>query len=446
MSQPIAPQINYKGESQSANPKYRFLRIPMNNLTGSSFTVAGTTSQLIEFKLPNAVYNLAQSFLSYQISVPAQGAGVAGWIHEDCLEVATNAYFGTAGGLDLCNLNYVNRYTKVARKMKTKFTDFVSNDISSQLYPCNSAIAGNFVGVGASTVNFTEPRYLRASAGGTEGRNLVLVSTRSFPLKGIVDTIFSMDKDLYIPTDMYVRFTAGVGNQIAFGSTTNTDPTATPTAAAGNITVQNVFLFLAVEQNQLIVESVMNKVLTSGLKLNVSYTTAFRNSSTGTVANIQVPLSQQYGKRLKRMLHTVWNPTESANTSMDCSNVNGSKVTAYNTFLDQRQLQDFQLLTANSSATALNQDDWRENSKYCKDSAIQNRTVYQLNWFHCDQFYEPSAAQFSGIPEDNLDDGLTMDSPKLWAFQATTAADCVHYDFATFVRSIQIDRTGVLFV
>jgi hypothetical protein len=207
-----------------------------------------------------------------------------------------------------------------------------------------------------------------------------------------------------------------------------------------------VFLFLAVEQNQLIVDSVINKVLTQGLKLNMPYTTAFRNGSTGTVANIQIPLSQQYGRKLKRVLNTVWDPTESANTAMDCSNVAGSKITSYNTYLDQRQLQDYPLLTAAPSATAINADDWRENHKYCENSVIQNRAVYQLSWFHCDQFYEPGIAEKLGVPEDNLDDGLPMDAPKLYALQATTAAACTHYTFATFVRSIQIDRTGVNYV
>ena len=246
MSQ-IAPQINYKPESQSANPKYRFLRVPLNNLTGSSFTLTATSSQVIEFKLPNAVYNLSQSFIQYEVAMASQGAGNYGWAYADTLDLATNAYFGTAGGLDLCNLNYVNRYVKIARKMKTRFSEMMANDTTSQLRPCLTTAPSNYypvTGVSANigTAGFVETQYLEPPSAAATAKSYY----RQFPLKGIVDTIFALDKDLYIPTDMYVRFTAGTGNQIVFLSS---DATAPPTGAgsvAGNITINSCYLWLAV--------------------------------------------------------------------------------------------------------------------------------------------------------------------------------------------------------
>ena len=461
MSHPYVHQLSYKPVEPSANPRYRYLRIPMNNVTGSGFPVTTGASQLVEFRLPSCVYNLAQSSVGYQLSFPAQGANLVSWSFEDCFDLATNAYFGTAGGLDLCNLNYVNRYTKIARKMKTKVGGFISTDSTSQLAPCNVAATANFYPVATgpsggtgSSVNNIESKYIQTSV-----VNTATVRSRLFPLNGIVDTIFSVDKDLYIPTDMYIRFTAGVGSQMGFQSAAVNDPSTAPAAlsgATGTITVANMYLFLAVEQNQLIIDSVMSQVLSGGLKLNIPYTTAFRNATNGPVANIQIPLTQQYGKRLKRMLHTVWSAIEASNTALDCNNWNGNKIISYNTFMDQRQLQDFQLSTADVSATAVNGDDWRENKKYIQDSVIFNRQVYGANWFHCDQFYETQP--HLGADESQSDDGLVMDSPKLWMMQAImnnsvpgpagvgfiTAYN--HYNFATFVRSIEINRTGVQFV
>ncbi len=443
MTTTIPTQIDYKDVAPSATPKYRFLRIPLNNLTGSTFQVGPTTSQLMEFKLPNTVYNLAQSYVSYQLSIPTSGATFANWVHDDCLDVATTAYFGSAAGPDLCNLQYVNRYTKIVRKMKTSLQDFLSKDISSQLHTCNSAATANLVAAsGASaTTNYTEPQYIRSAALDT-----AVTATRKFNLNGIKDTIFSVDKDLYIPSEMYVRFTCGVGNQIAFASTNIADPTAGAAAIAVPITVQQTYLWLAVEQNQLIIDSVMNKVLTTGLKMNVPYTTAWRTSSTGTIANIQIPINQQYGRKLKRMLHTVWNATESSNTALDCANRDGAKkITLYNTFMDNKQMQDFQLSTAASDTTGLYEDDWRENRKYCKGSVIQNRAMYNLNWFHCDSWVEPSKNYFDD--DSNEDDGLPMNTPRLWQIQATTAnANLTHYNFGTFIRQVVIDRSGANFV
>lgn len=441
----IAPQINYKSVEPSANPKYRFLRVPLNNITGSQITVGATTSQLLEWKLPNAVYNLAQSYIGYSVGIVSQGATPNyGNIHADCLEIATNAYFGTAGGLDLCNLNYVNRYTKVWRKARTPFSEYISNDASSQLAPCNELKGVNTIGGGGvPLVNYLEPKYLDIKDAG------VLNVNRMFPLKGIIDTIFSIDKDLYFPTDMYVRLTAGVGNQIAFHATAN--PATAPTTAAlvGDVTIKNIYLYLAVEQNDLIVQSVMNKVLTSGLKLTIPYTTAFRNTVGSGAANVQISLTQQYGRKLKRMINTFWNITENGYTAMDCLN-SATKISTYNTFLDQRQLQDYPLSCATPVTTAIADTDlnsiagdWRENKVHCKDSAILNRDVYQLNWFHCDQFYQPDA---KGIDDSQNDDGLLMDAPKLYSFQGTAAAAATHYAFATFVRQVMVDRNGVQFV
>lgn len=443
--QSVAPQINYKTVEPSANPKYRFLRIPLNNITGSSVNIGVSSSQLLEWKLPNTVYNLAQSYIGYSVCLPGQGLTPNfGHIHADCLEIATNAYFGTAGGLDICNLNYVNRYTKVWRKAKTPFSEYISNDPSSQLAPCNAtAGASNPLGIGTSTVSYLEPKYLDISADTAE-----LNVNRMFPMKGIVDTIFSVDKDVYFPIDMYVRLTAGVGNQIAFR-----DVTAAPTTSVAmttDVTIKNCYLFLAVEQNDLIVQSVMNKVLTTGLKLTIPYTTAFRNSVAIGAANVQLSLTQQYGRKLKRVINTFWDPTESARTAMDCYNTGGVKISAYNTFLDQRQLQDYQLSCAAPTAVTVTDalpnsiaGDWRENKVHCQGSAIVNRAVYQLNWFHCDQFYQPD---IKGVDDSQFDDGLLMDSPKLYSFQGTAAAAATHYAFATFVRQVMVDRNGVSFV
>ena len=444
MTTTIASQIDYKHVEPSANPKYRFIRLPMNNLPGSSIQIGPTTSQLIEFKLPNTVYNLAQSYLSYQLNIPGV-AGVFNWSFEDCFDLATNAYFGSAGGLDLCNLNYVNRYTKIVRKMKTSVTDFLTRDITSQLYSSSQqpTIANLIPSTGVQGPSVTEPTYSQTTAAANNA--LVASTSRWFSLAGIKDTIFSIDKDLYIPTDMYVRFTAGVGNQMTFTSPANTTPQTGSAALAQNITIQNIYLHLAVEQNELICDSIRNKVNTTGLKLTVPYTTAFRNSSTGTIANIQIPLTQQYGRKLKRMVHTVWNATESGSTALDCVNTTQAKMQLYNTYMDSKQLQDYQLSTADASATAINEDDWRENQKYCKGSVIQNRKMYQTNWFHCDSWVEPSAHYFSD--DSNEDDGLPMEAPRLWQMQAVTAnGNWTHYDFATFVRHVLIDRNGPNFV
>ena len=446
-------QLNYKPVSE-ANPKYRFLRLPLNQ-GASSYTISSTGSQLLEFKLPNSVYNLAQSMIGYTVTVPDPAAPRFNWIAEDTFEICTNAYFGTASGLDLCNLNNVSKYVKVARKNKTIFDNYVSNDSTSSLYPSNALSAANFYPVGNSNVagvvtgvvNYIEPKYLSVGTVGTcavppaTGTGAI-TRARLFPLSGLVDTVFSVDKDLYIPTDMYARFTAGPSNLYTFTSTSNADPTAgTPAATAGNVTISSIFLYLAIETNELIVQSVMSKVLTEGLRLNIPYTVGFRNTSSGTSANISLPLTNQYGQKLKQITNTVWHGTESANTALDCNNYNGVKIQNYVTYINSRQLQD-SLIVCNN-AIGENYDDWRENRRFLRGSTIINRFNYAQNWSHIDRFYEDNKG--SVIQEDNRVDGIDMSQPVLYQLQATTTSNpFVHYTFATFNRAIGIDKTGII--
>lgn len=447
-------QLNYKPVHE-ANPKYRFLRLPLNNINGSSVTLTGGQSQLLEFKLPTSVYNLSQSFLGYTISTPAENAA---WVQEDAFEIASNVYFGNASGLDVCNLPFANKYTKISRKIKTKFQDFISNDVISGLSPSNlltgtNAIAspptnvypvsGQNVGNSiAGVVNYIEPKYLRVSAAAT-----IQTVTRLYPLHGITDTIFAVDKDLYVPTDMYARFNIGPNFNFSYSSTLGSSPVTGAAVLAGAVTIGNVYLYLAVETNQLIIDSVINKVNSGGLKLNVPYTVGFRNTqSSGTSFNVNLSLTSQYGKSLRQIMHTVWGNESTANAMLDSGNYNGTKITSYNTFLNSRQLQDSKVCCLNTlNGISANYDDWRENKRFVAGSVILNKDVYGQNWFHLDRFFENNIG--TTIPDDNRLDGYDLTKGTvLWQLQANTVdSTWYHYTFATFNREVIIDSQGIRF-
>lgn len=370
---------------------------------------------------------------------------------EDTFDIATNVYYGNASGLDLANLNYTNKYVKIARKINTKFSDFISSDKLNCLYPSNSSAAANQYPVNNQSdpagfdgvVNYIEPAYLSIST----AVNTVLTRARQFPLGALTNTVFALDKDLYIPTDMYIRITAGPGNTFCFVSASDANPSTSAAGVTGNITISNVYLYLAVETNQLIIDSLMTKVSQQGLKLNIPYTIGFRNSSTGTVANISVPLTSQYGKYLKQILTLVFNGVESANTALDCGNFNGTKIVSYNTYINNKPLQDNKINVIKDDALGIpaNIDDYRENQRFIKGSVYYNREMYAQNWFHLDKFYEDD--DNSNIPEENRQDGINMATgPILWQLQATTVdAPWSHYQFATFNRDVVIDQLGFRF-
>lgn len=439
----LGPQINYKTVENRADPSYRFLRLNMSNKTGSKIEIQPGSSDMIEFILPSGtVYNLSESYISYQVNVTAQTHYT--FLHEDCLDIGQNVFFGPAGGSDLCNLSYINKFTKIVTKMKTPINEFLSRDNKSQLYPCNSLNTANIypvTGIASSrgTTSYIEPQYLQVSADAT-----AIAGNRFYKLSNIKDTIFSVNKDLYFGnTDMYLRLSTANGNAITWWDATAATPASANGALANDITISSIFLHLAVETNDLIKESVINKVMTVGLPLQIPYTQAFRNPSTTASANIQLNLTRQYGSKLKSIVHTVWNTSQTSGATVnDCHNFNGAKIQDYNTFLDNRQLQDSKVSCL--IATVPIPDDWKENQKHCVGSCILNNKVYQLNWFHCDKFTEKN--HLISLPDENVDDGLPMNTSRLYQFQSTTAGNALeHITFVTFSRPITIKQNGIEF-
>ena len=407
-----ASQIDYSLRTEYS-PVYKFLRVPLNLPTSSTINISDSAIRL-EFKLPSTrVYNLNKSMIGYNLNVPAQGVGSVIYSHEDVFTLGSEVFFGTAGGTDLCNLHYANNYTKISTKQNTKIDDFLSADNSSQLYPCNeistsNAIAGPTAQTG--TVSFTEPNYLSQVPDNTELDKYV-----QFPLSNLTKTIFAYDKDLHFGNEMYIRIQTCFVNKMVFQAASPNAPQSVPLPAGtpplpliSKATINNVYLYLAVEQNDIINASIMDKFARNEFKINMPYTVGFLNTSNSAIANINIQITKQYGKRLLQIVHSVFNANNTGVNAYDCCNNNAvQKLLTYRTNLDSTYLQDYPLKCTPSGLVKgiMGNDDWYlSNQKFCKGTAILNRDVYSKNWFHMDRFYEEN----DDISSDNLDVGLLL--------------------------------------
>ncbi len=477
----VKPEVTRLRSVHTVAPKYRYRRIALNNITGNSITVDANASQLLELKLPNTVYNLSKSIVSWEEDYPAIAANYT-FSHEDVFSLGgQNTYFGTGGGLDICNLNNASNYVKIRRPIDTPLKKLMSHDFLNGLYPSNKPKTGADVAVAnlqatpyaAQTTNpynvaasatsydaitsYTEHRKLHVSqdAAGAQAAtlNVKMSRFRQFQLDNIRDTVFALDKDLYFGNEMYIRFTCPPNAKFGFQSTSASAPglpANTPLNLSAALTVKNIYLYLAVEQQPDIISGIISKFNSGTLSLQIPYTVCFKNSTTGGAgsANVQIQVNRQYGKKLKRVMHTVWNPTESANTAYDCDNWNGMKVNSYRTLLDSQPLQDFILSCAQpdiNGGTIFGHDDWRENKKYCEDSSILNGGVYQHSFFHIDQFYENN--KDTTVPEENLDVGLPMMDgnvalTRLWQFEGTQTGNLTHLTYMTFLRDLHCTPAG----
>lgn len=472
------PQTDYKMRDVYA-PIYKHVRVTPVAPASSSIGISPTSSTMLEFKLPTLVYNLARSYISYSLNVPGQQAqDERVMTFEDVIELASSVQFGVPGGINLVDLQYAQNYTKIARKIDTKMEDYLSNDDMSGLYKSNQLSSANVYpvqylgGPGAvltydSKDNYLGPKYIQAgpapTAGGgasppeATGQTHRLDRYRQFPLSAYSGTMLADDRDFYSPVEMRLAFNVGVGDKVAFISTDAAAPatgaksvpdlaTSTTSTAGKGVTFNNIVLYLCVEKNKEVSDSIIQEYLGNRLKYRIPYTTAFRavGAPAGQQTNIQITLSTMYGKRLKRILHTVWNPQEKHHLAYDCNNWDGAKIASYQTSLDNLNLQDRILSCKRPSGLLVNEDDWLENKKFLdKRSSYVSKEMYALNWFHIDQFFEPHDKD-SQIPEANLDEGVPMDTSRTWQFSGLTGGlgGAIHYTYAEFSRDVLITNAG----
>lgn len=99
MSDSLAPQTNYR-DVKMAVPRYRYARIPLNNLSSASVSLNPTSTTLLEWRLPaSTVFNLSRSYISYQWSIPALASNYGVAFADGC-DFRT-MYFGNGSGLGI---------------------------------------------------------------------------------------------------------------------------------------------------------------------------------------------------------------------------------------------------------------------------------------------------------------------------------------------------------
>jgi hypothetical protein len=99
MSDHLAKQIMYK-DSTMRVPRYRYARIPLNNIPSGTVTVSPTSLTLLEWKVAaSTCINLSRSFISSTWTVPAL-ANNYGYTYENGCPFRT-AYYGNGSGLGI---------------------------------------------------------------------------------------------------------------------------------------------------------------------------------------------------------------------------------------------------------------------------------------------------------------------------------------------------------
>ncbi len=441
----IKSELDYKKVDVSY-PEYRISKILPQN--GSQLvTITGGGGQASVFEIPANVFNLAQSKLSFTMTPASAGAGVANWLPKDTLSMIQAVQLYTRAGVYLCDLQYANTYSNLVTPIETKLEDFleyplggttaVESQVSRGLRRSNALGSSSTKTVASpcalrpdatsARVNYTEKQYCEPGTLATADPALSF----QIPLDQFKQSILACNKDLYVGESLILRITWSAVNRIGFTSTDVTDPSAGAAALANDVAISNLALFLAVEQNQAIKSGLMSKV-SSGFSMMIPYIHGYKTNLNGANQNVSLRFNRGHGQRLLKVVHSLYNNTETTNTCYDHDNKADAKVSSYYTSLNNNRNQEF-----NVDTSAF--EDYLLQEKHLKGSVIQDCEMYQYNWFHMDNWSPMGSDPFN----DKV--GLSLDVEQKWDMIATTAnAQHNHYSFAICQRELSVSPAGIM--
>lgn len=443
--------------------------IPLTGLASNSITLTGSTSQNLLFQLPDSVYNLSKSTITYNYQVVAPASTYFN-AYEDLLglEIAQTLTFYPNQGTNIVSLTNPALYGKVIPKLDTRQSKYFASDDTTGLHLPNGSVnplpvawtlpAGNSYSLpAAATYNATsvnQPTYLRVPPTGTAVAATYNVSP-VIPLGQLTGTIFALKHEQYFGGQMNLNIATAPTTNFGFTTTAIYTGSGAPAGAAALpnnqvITLSGVYLNLAVQDDLSLSGYVIEMFRSGKLSYQVPYVTTTNTVLNGTgQLSSNIPLSSAFGRKLKRVVNSVVLSSPPVGGQFDISNPSGSKFTWFGTSMNSNQLQrktQNNCVIASTANPSNVLDDYRENKRFLEDSCLQDAMAYQYNWFHCDSFSDRSNIPWS-LSSDQIDEGLVLGlGNSNYQFTAYTTAALSVWSFIETVREVAITEQGPVWV
>lgn len=456
MDSKVSVELDYKKETFIA-PDYRLSKL-LPQSGGQTVAITTTGGQETIFELPQKAFNLSRSHITF-IVTPIAGAQFT-WMFTDCFTPFRQLQLYTRSGIYLCDLNEVSNYTKVVWKPETKIEDFLEYDYvgNNTVYPgragrylcrnntLNTSVTktlplpfGGRHDATVSDLNYTEPKYLEPGTTATPDP----VFNVSIPLSAFKNTILSLNHDLLMNEIIILRIVWQATTRMAFNGTSTTDPTAGAGAFAGNINISGLAMFLAVDKNVEVSNSLQSQIASpTGLQVLIPYVYTYKfNSSNASSHSTSYRFNRGHGRKLLKVYTSAFNNTETTNVAYDCSNVGTAKINQFYTMLDNERLQEYNLATATF-------DDYSMLRPKLKGSVIQSSNIYYYNWFWVDDWSGYVDKHTAPDMTDNLETGLDLNRERKYDFYALSvnnigSAQYNYYTFAITQKLLTISTAGI---
>lgn len=438
----VSEELDFKSLSIS-HGTYQLSKVtPQSGLSTVNITTSGGQESIFEFS--PRVYNLGRSILSFTATPNASGASQYNWFHCDGLSMIRQIQLYTRTGVYMVDIQDLNKYMKMTMRMSHKIKDVITWDKADDAdgyfegLRCNntdevqitaSALGGRPTTAGLANTSMLEPSYTFVGAVNTA----TPVINFQVPFSRIVDSIIGLDRDQLFGETIYLRIVWAPSTQAVFFGTSATNPTTGATVFAGELVLSNLLVYLAVEQNPIIIQEMQNKY-NAGLSYMVPYVYHNKQNLSSTSQNISLKYNRAHGMKLKKILWSPFNNTESVNTTYDNDNLADDKVLSYYTLVNNVRTSQFNY---NTSAG----EDWLDKKHLFKDSCILGSNEYYYNFVHVEDFTDGKGL------DANIDDGLDLTTEIKWDMSATTAdAQHNHYIYAIATKQLTVSPAGVTLI
>lgn len=440
----ISKQLDYK-KTLYSHPEYSLTKLlPQSGL--QQFNLSNTGAPDTYFEIPTNVFNLSRSHLFFTITPTASGAGRFNWI--GCLGVQPirQVILTTRSNVEIANINFANNYTNLILCPETKLQDYLTYPKIATNTVGNSTLRrffGAFNGIGATArgngsamdVPYNEPAYYEV--GTDNGADPVF--NIGLPLSVFKNSIFELDKDIYAGGQVLIlRIVWENVNRYQTNGTSATNPSTGTATKTTDIPLTNLALYLAVETNTLIANEIMAKVASGGFQVLIPFVYGFKNNfGAGTSQTVTLRLNSGHGRKLKRIYHGVYHNTETGNIAFDHSNVNNAKFSEFYSMLNNRRLQQFNIMPANF-------DDYMLQKDKIVDTVIQSPNMYAYNWFWLDSWDGEEQTDEKSLSQNNSS-GLDLSLEQKWDLYFVTMVNAAynHYSFAITEKLLTIDSMGL---
>ena len=399
----------------------------------------------VEFIIPPSVFNPSKSRLNFEVSVEEVSTKYT-WIDANALTAISRiVLYDSATGNLWCDVSNMDLYAKMTSSVATHYDEFKTKGgaatvafasgataaATSRLYVNEDIVKSNSnanytrTGTNLATNNLYESRQqlFVSAVGGTNAYSHAI--NFSIPFSAFKFTALSVDRMLYVPSNLILQVYFSPTDNYAWTSDSATAPQTNPVSIVANkLTINNVALQLANEGNLAIVSQVIDRVMKEGISIPIGYPTVTRQSLTTAAPSYQLTLSKAYGSRILAILTAAFTAGSSA-VNARSSHTRGN-LTYYNTFINNVAIK-----YPNGFNCLASEDFYYGAQAYLKNSVVQNITDYiNAEYVLIDSFFgEKPIHELDVTQIDGLDVGNSTAS---WSFAGTLSGS----ETATYATAI----------